>query len=146
MLSEKTYKIWRITNLGLIFIGLITPWLDISFEVTPMIVYGWEFFYWTISIFAFDIPTAIKDGLNGIAILEFFSSLSGIFLAYYLLYNTYAVLNPSRRNRIISMILVAFLAVDVFSATIGGMEKMLLGLYFFAIGVSSAALLEWQSK
>lgn len=144
MLSEKTYKIWRITNFGLIFIGLIAPWIDISFEPYPAIVYGWEFFYWAIGLDGFGVLSYLKDGYIEFAIHEFLIGLYGIFLMYYLLYNTYAVLNPSRRNKIISVILVLFLAVVIYDATFGGMEKMLLGLYFFAIGVCSAAFLEWQ--
>ena len=146
MLSEKTYKIWRITNLGLIFIGLIAPWVDITVDRPPAIIYGWEFFYWAIRIFIFGVPTYLEYGLIDIVIFNFFIGLTGIFLMYYLLYNTYAVINLSRRNKIVGEILVVLRVVIVFSATFGGRERMLPGLYLCAIGVASAALLEWQPK
>jgi hypothetical protein len=128
----------------LILLGLALPWVDISFEISPAIVQGWEFFYWAIILEGFGFINYTEYGIE-LSILNFFTGLSGIFLLYYLIQNVIAMVKPQKRNLLILILLASSSTIIIFNALFGWIAEIFLGFYLFIIGICSSIILEWQS-
>jgi hypothetical protein len=144
MLSQKTYKIWRIINLALLVVGLIMPWFGIVSDLDlgradP--TNGWEHLSFSI---VFGIPYFLNERLDVFTISRFLTGLSGILLFFYFMYNFRAAQKDFARNRIISAMLLGIVTAILWNIFLGLSESPYSGLWVFTLGIFSCLALEWD--
>ena len=143
MISQKFYKIWRVINAAMLIAGLLMPWVDISFEPIPAIVYGWEKFYWAIWFGGFGVLRFLESRYISLAIMDFLMGLSSIFLLYYLFYNIFSIQIAHKRNKVLSVIILCLTSTVLYDTFFGLWSAPFLGFWVFILGLLSSSLAEW---
>jgi hypothetical protein len=140
MFPLENRKAWRIINLILILAGLVMPWVDIGFEVRPVILQGWEIFY------KLPISYLIQNEIEVPFVFDLIPGLCGIFLLYYITFSTININNFVAKNKFIFTGLVLTVAIFLFLfITFREHAQAFMGLYIFSSGIISATLLELHS-
>jgi hypothetical protein len=137
---------WRVINICLITLGILTPWIRIHFDIQVVnqiaqATSGWKFL---IAMWSDVIQCLITYGFEITLIPLWLLSLSGVLLIIYLLFDIFSLIktkNP-KSNKTISIILIGIVIALSLPIFIGG--EPLIGFWLINIGLLSSAILEWR--
>jgi hypothetical protein len=143
-MNNSHIRLWRLTNLITIGLGLALPWINIYFDnfgpETPPA--GWRYF---LSAWQGTVNDIYKYGFAIDMWPEWVLSLCALLIVLYMIFDVFSAIKnrDHKGSKLLSVILVGILVIFLLGYFLP--IKPYIGYWLINLGILSSAVFEWRS-